>query len=279
MKGAIETADKVTTVSPTYANEILDPWFSHGLDGLLRQKQYKLCGILNGIDVDVFNPATDPDIAQNYDVNTFQEGKAVCKAALQDEMGLNKDGSPVMAMVTRLVGHKGVDLVRSIAEGLLQQGIELVIPRLGRSPVRELLQRTLRPSSRPRGGLHRLQRQTGPAYLCRCRHLPDALPLRALRPGPDGLLPLRHHPGGPRNRGCAIPSTIPAMGSATASPLPTTTPTSCMKPAGAPRKATGTRAAGRFWSGVPWNVTSAGPIPPRATRVCTTRSSTSGNRS
>ena len=94
MKGAIETADKVTTVSPTYAQEILDPWFSHGLDGLLRQKQYKLCGILNG---------------------------------LQDEFGLNKDGSPVMAMVTRLVGHKGVDLVRSIAEGLLQQGIELVI--------------------------------------------------------------------------------------------------------------------------------------------------------
>nr|HRM10160.1 glycosyltransferase [Gemmiger qucibialis] len=95
--------------------------------GLLRQKQYKLCGILNGIDVDVFNPATDPDIPQNYDANTVQQGKPVCKAALQDEFGLNKDGSPVMAMVTRLVGHKGVDLVRSIAEGLLQQGIELVI--------------------------------------------------------------------------------------------------------------------------------------------------------
>ena len=84
MKGAIETADKVTTVSPTYAREILDPWFSHGLDGLLRQKQYKLCGILNGIDVDANNPATDPDIAKNYDVNSFEEGKAVCKAALQD---------------------------------------------------------------------------------------------------------------------------------------------------------------------------------------------------
>ena len=81
MKGAIECADKVTTVSPTYAQEILDPWFSHGLDGLLRQKQYKLCGILNGIDVDVFNPATDPDIAKNYDAETFQDGKAACKAA------------------------------------------------------------------------------------------------------------------------------------------------------------------------------------------------------
>ena len=86
-----------------------------------------MCGILNGIDVDVFNPATDPDIAKNYDAETFQEGKAVCKEALQDEFGLHKDGSPVMAMVTRLVGHKGVDLVQAIAEGLLQQGIELVI--------------------------------------------------------------------------------------------------------------------------------------------------------
>ena len=91
MKGAIETADKVTTVSPTYAQEILDPWFSHGLDGLLRQKQYKLCGILNGIDVDVFNPATDPDIPQNYDANTVLLGMPVCKAALQDEFGLNKE--------------------------------------------------------------------------------------------------------------------------------------------------------------------------------------------
>ena len=97
------------------------------LDTILRNRQYKLCGILNGIDVDVFNPATDPDIPQTYDANTVQQGKPVCKAALQDEFGLNKDGSPVMAMVTRLVGHKGVDLVRSIAEGLLQQGIELVI--------------------------------------------------------------------------------------------------------------------------------------------------------
>ena len=127
MKGAFECADKITTVSPTYAWEILDPWYSHGLDPLLRQKQYKLCGILNGIDTEVNNPATDPNIAAHYDSTNFQQGKAVCKAALQDRMGLQKDGSPVMAMVTRLVGHKGVDLVQAIAEGLLQQGIELVV--------------------------------------------------------------------------------------------------------------------------------------------------------
>ena len=127
MKGAIETSDKVSTVSPTYAGEILDPWFSHGLDGLLRQKQYKLCGILNGIDVDSYNPETDPNIAAHYNADTFHEGKAACKKALQEEFNLDQDGSPVMAMVTRLVGHKGVDLVRSVAEGLLEQGIQLVI--------------------------------------------------------------------------------------------------------------------------------------------------------
>ena len=133
MKGAFETADKITTVSPSYAWEILDPWYAHGLDRALANKQYKLCGILNGIDVDVFNPATDPDIVKNYDADTFQDGKAACKAALQDKFGLHKDGSPVMAMVTRLVGHKGVDLVQAISEGLLQQGIELVILGSGES--------------------------------------------------------------------------------------------------------------------------------------------------
>ena len=127
MKGAIETADKISTVSPTYAQEILDPWFSHGLDGLLRQKQYKLCGILNGIDVVVNDPATDPVLAANYDVNTVQDGKPICKKAMLEQFGMDQDGSPVMGMVTRLVGHKGLDLVRSVAEGLLQQGIQLVI--------------------------------------------------------------------------------------------------------------------------------------------------------
>ena len=127
MKGAIETADKISTVSPTYAQEILDPWFSHGLDGLLRQKQYKLCGILNGIDMTVNDPATDPALAANYDVNTVQDGKPICKKAMLEQFGMDQDGSPVMGMVTRLVGHKGLDLVRSVAEGLLQQGIQLVI--------------------------------------------------------------------------------------------------------------------------------------------------------
>jgi len=127
MKGAIETADKITTVSPTYAQEILDPWFSYGLDALLREKQYKLCGILNGIDMEANNPATDKNIPANYDINTFEVGKAKCKEALQDKFGLDKDGSPVFGMVSRMVGMKGFDLVQSVADGLVDRGIQLVI--------------------------------------------------------------------------------------------------------------------------------------------------------
>ena len=97
------------------------------LDALLREKQYKLCGILNGIDMEANNPATDPKIPFNYDVTNVEEGKAKCKEALQDKFGLHKDGSPVFAMVSRMVGMKGFDLVQSIADGLVDRGIELVI--------------------------------------------------------------------------------------------------------------------------------------------------------
>ena len=127
MKGAIECSDKVTTVSPSYAYEILDPWFSHGLDELLRQKQYKLCGILNGIDVDGYNPAKDPNLAQNYNDKTFAKGKPVCKKELREMFGLQDDDSPIVAMVTRLVGHKGLDLVRHVAQEMVNNGVQFVL--------------------------------------------------------------------------------------------------------------------------------------------------------
>lgn len=127
MKGAIECADKVSTVSPSYANEILDPWYSHGLDDLLRQKQYKLCGILNGIDVKGYNPATDPALAANFDTKNFAENKPLCKKDLQAEFGLNDWPVPVMGMVTRLAGHKGLDLVRHVAQEIVNSGIQLVV--------------------------------------------------------------------------------------------------------------------------------------------------------
>ena len=120
MKGAIECANKVTTVSPSYANEILDPWYSHGLDTILRERQWKLQGILNGIDVINYNPETDKAIAKNYTVKDVKAGKAMCKKDLQKELGLpEREDVPVIGLVSRLVSHKGLDLIKGILDELL----------------------------------------------------------------------------------------------------------------------------------------------------------------
>ena len=119
MKGAIECADRVTTVSPTYAGEILDTWFSRGLHDILRPRSYKLSGILNGIDTVSYDPATDPALAANYSAKD-PAGKAVCKAAIQKEMGLPEAPDvPVVTMITRLVAQKGLDLVKYSLDKLL----------------------------------------------------------------------------------------------------------------------------------------------------------------
>ena len=119
MKGAIECADKVTTVSPSYADEILDPWYSHGLDSILNERRYKLSGILNGIDTVGYDPATDKCIKANFSADDVS-GKKIDKEELQKEMGLPvKPGVPVIGMVTRLVSHKGLDLVKGILDELL----------------------------------------------------------------------------------------------------------------------------------------------------------------
>ncbi len=127
MKGAIQCADKVTTVSPTYAREILDPYYSHGLDGILKQFTYKLTGIVNGIDNDVFNPATDKAIYKNYSLDDMS-GKAVNKASLQKDMGLpQREDVPLIGMVGRLVKHKGLDLVKHVFEELMRADLQFVI--------------------------------------------------------------------------------------------------------------------------------------------------------
>ena len=119
MKGAIECADKVTTVSPSYADEILDPWYSHGLDSILNERRYKLSGILNGIDTVGYDPATDKCIKANFSADDIS-GKKIDKEELQKEMGHPvKPGVPVIGMVTRLVSHKGLDLVKGILDELL----------------------------------------------------------------------------------------------------------------------------------------------------------------
>ncbi len=120
MKGAIETADLVTTVSETYARELMYPYYAHGLDGILANASWKLTGITNGIDVNTFNPDTDPALPAHYNATSFVAGKAACKAALQKEVGLPvKPDVPLMVMVTRLAGHKGLDLLCYIARRLM----------------------------------------------------------------------------------------------------------------------------------------------------------------
>lgn len=121
MKGAIESANRVTTVSPSYAWEIRDPWFSYGLDPILNARAWKIRGILNGIDTDRYNPETDPDIYANYNVNDLS-GKAVCKQKLQERLGLEQNAEvPIIAMVTRLVAPKGLDLVKAAIDQIMRE--------------------------------------------------------------------------------------------------------------------------------------------------------------
>ena len=129
MKGAIETADLVTTVSETYARELMYPYYAHGLDGILSDAAWKLTGITNGIDTNTFNPETDKALPAHYNAETFVEGKAAVKAALQEEVGLPvKPDVPLMVMVTRLAGHKGLDLLCYIARRLMwEEDAQLLI--------------------------------------------------------------------------------------------------------------------------------------------------------
>ena len=127
LKGAIQLADRINTVSETYAREILDPYFSYGLDKILIVEQGKLKGILNGIDIEKFNPKTDPIIPINYDIHTFED-KVKNKLKLQKELGLEvSEDIPLIGMVTRLTHQKGIDLLLQASEDILRTGAQLVV--------------------------------------------------------------------------------------------------------------------------------------------------------
>jgi starch synthase len=126
MKGAFEVADKITTVSPTYATEILDSWFACGLDRILESKVYKTCGFLNGIDYELYNPATDKTIAKKFTIKNH-EGKAACKSALLKKVGLPDGEEPVIGVISRLVEHKGFDLVKAVLDDIVGLGYKVVI--------------------------------------------------------------------------------------------------------------------------------------------------------
>ena len=129
MKGGIECCDMLTTVSETYARELMYPYYAHGLDNIIAGASWKLTGITNGIDVNTFNPETDPALPAHYNADSFAQGKAAVKAALQAEVGLpRKPDVPLMVMVTRLAGHKGLDLLCYIARRLMwEQDAQMMI--------------------------------------------------------------------------------------------------------------------------------------------------------
>lgn len=140
MKGAIMTADRVTTVSETYAQELHYSYFAHGMETCLGYRGADFSGILNGIDTTVFNPAQDKLLAQPYDADTMREGKATCKAALQRDVGLAvRPDAPVLAMVTRLAGHKGIDLLCYILDRLMERDVQFVLVGSGEARFEDAL--------------------------------------------------------------------------------------------------------------------------------------------
>ena len=129
-------ADAVTTVSPSYAAEIQLDFYGEGLHELLHRNAHKLTGILNGIDVDRYNPETDRTIIDQYSIDDWQTGKAHCKSAIQAELGLHESPkTPLIAMVTRLVDQKGLDLLLHVLDDLLDGTLQLVVLGTGQSPV------------------------------------------------------------------------------------------------------------------------------------------------
>ena len=127
LKGAMLCADSVTTVSPTYAQQLHNSFYAHGLENIVDMCGHKMEGVLNGLDVDGFNPATDQAIACNYTADNTA-GKVACKGELQRQLGLNQDsGVPLMAIVSRLVSHKGVDLICQVLDGMMDTGMQLVV--------------------------------------------------------------------------------------------------------------------------------------------------------
>ena len=140
LKGGLVFADLLTTVSPTYAREIQSPEFGERMDGILRERSADLTGILNGLDVQAWNPATDGDLPKRYDRDDL-DGKAACAAALRSEMGLPEPGrrTPLVGVVSRLAEQKGIDLVAGAVPAIRAAGAQLVVLGSGEAPLEQLL--------------------------------------------------------------------------------------------------------------------------------------------
>ena len=137
MKGGIVFSDRISTVSPSYASEIQSPYYGERLDGLLRMRVHQMSGILNGIDYDIWNPAKDKTIIENYDMEHLA-GKAACKAALQKEFGLPEEDVAVVAIVSRLTEQKGLDLLERVLDDIMKQPIQLIVIGQGETHYHEM---------------------------------------------------------------------------------------------------------------------------------------------
>ena len=128
MKGAILSADFVTTVSPTYAQELQTPFYAKGMDGIINSQNHKIQGIINGIDMDLYNPAKRTDLASNFSPRALVKGKNECKLALQKAVGLEENVNvPIIACVSRLVGHKGFSLVTDVLPQIMEMDVQMVV--------------------------------------------------------------------------------------------------------------------------------------------------------
>ena len=128
MKGAIMASNFVTTVSPTYAQELRTPFYAHGLDGVINMQSGKLEGIINGIDTELYNPEKNPGLAKNFTAKSPAKGKAACKLALQQAVGLQENPDvPIIACVSRLVGHKGFSLVADALNDIMGQDVQMIV--------------------------------------------------------------------------------------------------------------------------------------------------------
>ena len=128
MKGAIMASNFVTTVSPTYAQELRLPFYAHGLSGVINEQANKIEGIINGIDVDLYNPATNPELTANFTTRALVKGKNECKLALQKAVGLDEDVNvPIIACVSRLVGHKGFAMVTDVLNEIMELPVQMVV--------------------------------------------------------------------------------------------------------------------------------------------------------
>ena len=140
LKGAILDCDAITTVSRSYAAEICEEYFAHGLADIISEHSFKLRGIVNGIDVKRNDPVSDPTIVRNYCADDFSLGKAECKAELQRELGLPTESEVLMiGIVSRLVGHKGFDIICDAIDEILSLGVQLVVLGTGEREYEERL--------------------------------------------------------------------------------------------------------------------------------------------